>query len=196
MKDINYFLSLKYPIELTETDEGFVATHPDLPGCASFGDTAGEAIDSLREVRELWLQGQVEAHGVAPEPRSEEEFSGRFVVRLPKWLHRVLDAEAKRQSCSLNTFVVSLLSLGLRPSTDPQESLRASKNEGKKVAWGADVWTDEAEWLIDARPWSQPKGDVLHHFKFFTHERRRLSRHTEELGAECYVGRAKTKDPN
>jgi antitoxin HicB len=194
MKDINYYLSLKYPIELIETDEGFVAAHPDLAGCASFGDTAAEAIDSLKEARELWLKGQVEANGVAPEPRAEEEFSGRFVVRLPKWLHRVLDVEAKRQSCSLNTFIVSLLSLGLRPRGTPQESASTSKSEGKMV-W-TDVWTDEAEWFIDARRWSLPQGDIAQHFRLFTQGQRKGSQHMDELGAECHGSRTKAKDPN
>jgi antitoxin HicB len=194
MKDIHYYLSLKYPIELIETDEGFVAAHPDLAGCASFGDTAAEAIDSLKDVRELWLKGQVEANGVAPEPRAEEEFSGRFVVRLPKWLHRLLDAEAKRQSSSLNTFVVSLLSLGLRPRVTPGEPGEASKVEEKK-GW-TDVWADEAGWYIDAQRWSPLKGDIADHFRLFTHTRHHGSRHIDELGAECHGSRAKAKDPN
>ena len=113
MKDINYYLSLKYPTEIIEAEDGFVASHPDLPGCASFGDTALEALESLKEVRQLWLQGQVESNGTAPEPRPPEEFSGRFVVRLPKWLHRLLDKEAQRQGSSLNTLVVSMLSKGV-----------------------------------------------------------------------------------
>jgi antitoxin HicB len=117
MKDLNYYLALKYPMEIVETEDGFVASHPDLPGCASFGDTALEAIESLGEVRQLWLKGQVESQGSAPEPRPPEEYSGRFVVRLPKWLHRLLDKEAQRQACSLNTLVVSVLAKGATDKT-------------------------------------------------------------------------------
>ncbi len=150
MKDINYYLSLKYPIEILETEEGFVTSHPDLPGCASFGDTAAEAIESLNEVRELWLKGQVESKGSAPEPRSPEEFSGRFVVRLPKWLHRILDQEARRQSSSLNTFVVSLLSAGVGSSLP----LEREPSPGD-VRWNyvQDAWETSAEhrakWSIE-----------------------------------------------
>jgi antitoxin HicB len=150
MKDINYYLSLKYPIEILETEEGFVASHPDLAGCASFGDTASEAIESLNEVRQLWLRGQVETTGSAPEPRPPEEFSGRFVLRLPKWLHRILDQEARRQSSSLNTFVVSLLSVGLG-------SARALEREAspRDVGWSyvQDAWEtaadNRAKWSIE-----------------------------------------------
>jgi antitoxin HicB len=143
MKDLNYYLGLKYPVELVETDSGFVVSHPDLPGCASFGDTISEAIDSLAEVRELWLQGQIETHGIAPEPRPPEDYSGRFVVRLPKWLHRVLDTEAQRQACSLNSLVVSLLSLGIGTSSHI-------------VAGGPNVpenWENLHEWQTE---WDEP----------------------------------------
>jgi antitoxin HicB len=143
MKDLNYYLGLKYPVELVETDSGFVVSHPDLPGCASFGDTIPEAIDSLAEVRELWLHGQIETHGIAPEPRPPEDYSGRFVVRLPKWLHRVLDAEAQRQACSLNSLVVSLLSLGIGTSSHT-------------VAGGPNVpenWENLHEWQTE---WDEP----------------------------------------
>ncbi|HKV26441.1 MAG TPA: type II toxin-antitoxin system HicB family antitoxin [Candidatus Acidoferrum sp.] len=143
MKELNYYLKLKYPIEVVETDSGYVVSHPDLPGCASFGDTIPEAIESLSEVRELWLQGQIENHGAAPEPRQPEDYSGRFVIRLPKWLHRVLDSEAQRQACSLNTLVVSLLSLGIGASA------RSSAAE----ATPTENWEEIHEWQAD---WGAP----------------------------------------
>jgi antitoxin HicB len=149
MKDLNYYLGLKYPVELVETDSGFVVSNPDLPGCASFGDTVPEALESLAEVRELWLRGQVEVHGVAPEPRTPEEYSGRFVIRLPKWLHRVLDSEAERQACSLNCLVVSLLSLGIGVSSgSPTEQRRQSQETGGHE-WQSE-WEEEASasWSI------------------------------------------------
>jgi len=204
MKDINYFLALRYPIELVETDEGFVASNPDLPGCASFGDTAAEAVDSLKKVRELWLRGQVEANGTAPEPRPEEEFSGRFVVRLPKWLHRMLDAEAKRQDCSLNTFVVSILSVGLRPRVFPSETPSICKRLNAH-GWSADVWGDDpniqaaSKWDINAVPWSPHKAEVaLHLFESITRPRtrRRTTHLADDFGAECHVTPAKSKNPN
>jgi len=113
MKNLEYYLSLKYPIELIETQEDFVASHPDLPGCHSFGDTVQGALEGLAEVRALWLEGYYKAHGEAPEPRDEDDYSGKFVVRVPKWLHRALERFAKKQEISLNQLVVSVLAKGV-----------------------------------------------------------------------------------
>jgi antitoxin HicB len=151
MKDLSYYQKLKYPIELVETDSGFVASHPDLPGCASFGDTIPEAVESLNEVRELWLEGQVEAHGSAPEPRAPEDYSGRFVVRLPKWLHRVLDSESRRQACSLNNLVVSVLSFGVSASSRVASTEPAfPENWESRHEWQSE-WDETAtvDWSVD-----------------------------------------------
>jgi len=113
MKNLEYYLSLKYPIELVETDEGFIVSHPDLPGCHSFGDTLQDAIQNLGEVRALWLEGQYRNYGLAPEPRDDEDYSGKFVLRVPKWLHRALEKVATRDKTSLNQLAVSLLSRGV-----------------------------------------------------------------------------------
>jgi len=45
-----------------------------------------------------------------PEPPPEREFSGRLLVRLPKWLHRSLIKSAEREGVSLNQHVAALLS--------------------------------------------------------------------------------------
>ncbi|SRR5258708_6356189 len=145
MKDLKYYLGLKYPVELVETDSGFVVSHPDLPGCASFGDTVVDALNSLDEVRRLWLEGQVEANGVAPEPRVPENYSGKFVVRLPKWLHRMLENESSRQACSLNTLVVSLLSLGACSSPAVAQDYQASPDpEHLRFEWDSE-WESQTQ---------------------------------------------------
>lgn len=46
MKDLNYYLSLPYRMELTSgvLEEGYVVSFPALPGCLSCGETIEEAI--------------------------------------------------------------------------------------------------------------------------------------------------------
>ena len=39
-----------------ESDEGFVASVPALPGCVSQGDTREEALRNIREAIELYLE--------------------------------------------------------------------------------------------------------------------------------------------
>jgi hypothetical protein len=46
----------------------------------------------------------------APEPADDRDFSGRFLLRVPKSLHRTLAARSRREGISLNTYCVSALS--------------------------------------------------------------------------------------
>jgi hypothetical protein len=45
-----------------------------------------------------------------PEPNNVDEFSGKFVLRIPRVLHKSLDREARRQGVSLNQYILHLLS--------------------------------------------------------------------------------------
>lgn len=97
-------------MEIIEDEDGVVATIPDLPGCASFGDNLEDAIRSLNETKELWIKGRIDSDQPVPEPSQIEDFSGKFVLRIPRSLHRSLDREAKKQGVSLNQYVLHLLS--------------------------------------------------------------------------------------
>jgi antitoxin HicB len=107
-KDLAYYLSLNYPIELTRDEGFFVAAHPDLPGCIAQGDTADEAIASLDDAREAWIEVGIQDKQFIPEPLPEE-FSGRLSLRMPPTLHADLAHQARRQGVSLSQFIVTAL---------------------------------------------------------------------------------------
>lgn len=110
MKDLSYYKGLEYPCRVTPDPEGgFVASIPDLPGCFSFGETKEKAISKLDESKSLWLESYYGTHGEAPEPSREQEFSGRFLLRIPKYLHQRLHEEARAEGVSLNQYILSLL---------------------------------------------------------------------------------------
>jgi antitoxin HicB len=52
----------KYRVELEEDDEdgGWTAVVPALPGCASEGDTAEEALNNVREAAQAYVEVLVE----------------------------------------------------------------------------------------------------------------------------------------
>ena len=108
-----HYKRLEYPVELVRDEDAYVARNPDLPGCVSFGDSPNEAIESLREVRDLWIEGQLASGNAIPEPSTPERFSGKFVLRIPKTLHRMADSQARREGVSLNTYITSVLASGL-----------------------------------------------------------------------------------
>jgi antitoxin HicB len=113
-KPLAYYLALKYPVTLHPAPEGGYAVEiEDLPGCISQGETIEETMKMVEEARRLWLESAYEDRLDIPEPRSEDDYSGKFNVRLPKSLHRKLDQLAVHEGVSLNQYLVSTLSLAV-----------------------------------------------------------------------------------
>lgn len=118
-KDLEYYLALKYPIKITPEEDGtFFIEHPDLPGCFSCGDTIDEAIESLKEAKIAWIEMGLEHGDKIPEPKSLEEFSGQFRLRIPKTLHKSLAEQAEKEEISMNQYCLYLLSKEFQKNID------------------------------------------------------------------------------
>jgi predicted RNase H-like HicB family nuclease len=107
----------KYPIEVfwSDEDEGYIATLPDLPGCSAWGATEAEAIAQAHDASAAWIKAAKAAGRTIPEPTpplDEANYSGRFLMRVPRHLHAELARHAKRQGVSLNQYVLYLLASG------------------------------------------------------------------------------------
>lgn len=114
-KDLEFFLSLPYRIELFPAAEGgFVASIPELPGCITQGETHQEAVEMIQDAKEAWIETALEEGIEIPEPvPDQEEFSGKFNLRIPLSLHRDLARRAAREKVSLNMLVTYLLSANM-----------------------------------------------------------------------------------
>lgn len=107
---LEHYLALSYPCELVRDEEGiFVASHPDLPGCLAQAESANEAVANLDEARHAWISYRFENGLPIPEP-VDEEYSGKFLLRMSPSLHSALAREAKRQKLSLNQLISNVLS--------------------------------------------------------------------------------------
>ncbi|WP_423223105.1 type II toxin-antitoxin system HicB family antitoxin [Candidatus Amarolinea aalborgensis] len=105
-KTVAYYLSLPYTIELKhDAEDGWFVRVKELPGCMSQGDTVDEAMAMIQEAMHGWLTVALEQNITIPEPQREEEFSGKFVVRMPRSLHRDLVQRAQQEGVSLNQYV-------------------------------------------------------------------------------------------
>ena len=110
-KALDYYLNLRYPVTITpDVEGGYVAEIEDLPGCFSQGETIEETYENIEDARRLWIESAYEDGLPVPLPRSEKEYSGKFIVRVPRSLHSKLDQTAKREGVSLNQYLVSTLS--------------------------------------------------------------------------------------
>jgi len=119
-RTIDYYMALPYTIELINTPgEGWFVRVRELPGCMSQGDTAEEALEMIQDAMRGWLEVSIEYGDPIPEPRSEEDYSGKFVVRVPRTLHRDLVETAEREGVSLNQFINVALAEAVGRSKPP-----------------------------------------------------------------------------
>ncbi len=92
---------------------GFVAEIEELPGCMTQAETLDDVFKSIEDARQLWIKTAYDEGQDIPLPRDMEIYTGKFVVRIPRGLHRDLAHAAKRQGVSLNQYVASLLASGV-----------------------------------------------------------------------------------
>ncbi len=112
--DVKEYLKLPYnfiiqPIN-DESGSYFYARVLELDGCQSTGDTFDEAYRNLLEAMEGYIETKLENGFAVPMPQSVEDYSGKFVVRVPKSLHQSLAIEAQREGVSLNQYALYKLS--------------------------------------------------------------------------------------
>jgi len=106
-------LARAYPFDVeADPDGGYVIVFPDLPGCMTQVEHVDEVGPMADEIRRLWIETEVERGNEIPPPSYPEEFSGKFVVRIPRSLHRTLAESAKREGVSLNQYVATRLARG------------------------------------------------------------------------------------
>jgi predicted RNase H-like HicB family nuclease len=112
-KNLKFFMGLNYPVTVekyTDDDEIYYSLEiPDLPGCGSYGATLEEAFERLEESKELWLSESLKRGLDISEPVSEDDFSGKFLIRIPSRLHMKISKNAKARNLSLNQHIKSLL---------------------------------------------------------------------------------------
>jgi antitoxin HicB len=71
-KNLEYYLSLPYTIELTpDTDGYWFAEIPLLEGCVTNGESREDALVMIDDAKRAWLETALELGLPIPEPESE-----------------------------------------------------------------------------------------------------------------------------
>ena len=114
MKNVKDYIDLPYnyiihPIN-DESGIYYYARILELDGCQSTGETFEEAYENLRDAMEGWIEAKLEGGFEVPLPVGYEDFSGKFLVRIPKSLHYRLSIEAEQEGVSLNQYAIYKLS--------------------------------------------------------------------------------------
>lgn len=109
-ESVSHFLALAYPYTVINDEGSYFIEFPDLPGCMTQVEDASDIAAMAEEIRILWIETEYERGADIPEPASHAGYSGRFLMRVPKSLHRTLAQSAKQEGMSLNAYVLHLLS--------------------------------------------------------------------------------------
>ncbi|TAM75238.1 toxin-antitoxin system HicB family antitoxin [bacterium] len=99
-----------YTRSLVRNEDGtWFAQIVEFPGCMTEGDTPEEALANLDDAMDGWIEVHLEDGDPIPESMTVADLSGRFLVRMPKSLHRALSQRAESEGVSLNQFTVTKL---------------------------------------------------------------------------------------
>jgi antitoxin HicB len=99
-----------YVRELVKNEDGtWFARVVEFPGCMTEGDTSEEALANLEEAMIGWVEVRLEDGDSIPSPVTVEDYSGKFMVRVAKSLHRDIARRADLEGVSLNAFVSTQL---------------------------------------------------------------------------------------
>jgi antitoxin HicB len=113
-KNIDDYLALPYTRELIpEPEGGWFVRIKELPGCMSQGDTPEDALAMIADAMEGWLETALAHNHPIPVPRDDLDYSGKFVVRVPRSMHRKLAEAAQADGVSLNQWIVAALAVAL-----------------------------------------------------------------------------------
>ena len=112
-KNVEYYMQLPYAMEICEIPKkeggGIFISIPMLKGCMSDGECISEAYENIKDAQREWITSMLERNMPIPEP--DDDYSGKFVVSIPKSLHKLLVNQSKREGISLNQYVANSLAL-------------------------------------------------------------------------------------
>jgi antitoxin HicB len=109
-EEVDRVIGLSYVRELVKNEDGtWFARIVEFPGCMTEGDTSEEALANLEDAMIGWVEVRLEDGDPIPAPMTVDDYSGKFVVRVAKSLHRDIARRADREGVSLNSFVSTQL---------------------------------------------------------------------------------------
>jgi antitoxin HicB len=125
---MNYGFALRW----SEEDNGYIAVCTDFPGVSAFGETAEEALHEAQVALDAAIATANDEEWPLPEPRSVEQYSGQFRLRLPRKIHADLARLAQEEGVSLNALAAAFIARGV----GYQEAVREIVSEAAHLAPG------------------------------------------------------------
>ena len=96
-------------VEWSEEDQCYIGTCPGLMLGGVHGSNEAKVYAELCDVVDEWIKLYKKDKAPLPEETANKEYSGKFVLRPGKKLHKRLAIAALRKGESLNNFCTKLL---------------------------------------------------------------------------------------
>ena len=106
MKASDQYLKI---VEWSEDDQCYIGSCPGLMRGGVHGDDEAKVYKELCQAVEEWIELYQEDGENLPSATAGKEYSGKFVVRVGKELHKTLVVDALRHGESLNAYCMHLL---------------------------------------------------------------------------------------
>ena len=98
-----------YRVTWSEEDDEYVGLCAEFPSLSWLDATPEEALTGIRALVRQVVADLKRNEEPIPEPISTRSFSGKFMVRVPPEVHRILAIQAAESGVSLNRLVSSKL---------------------------------------------------------------------------------------
>jgi len=86
----------------SEEDNEYVGLCVEFPGLSWLAHSPEEALHGIRKVVAEVIDDMQQSGEAIPEPLASKQYSGRFIIRVPPEVHRMLALEAAESGVSLN----------------------------------------------------------------------------------------------
>ena len=75
MKSVDYYMKLPYKMEVNSdtSEQGYVISFPELPGCITCGETLASALANAEDCKREWLTAALEMKISIPIPPKRHE---------------------------------------------------------------------------------------------------------------------------
>ena len=72
MKSVDYYMKLSYKMEINSdtSEQGYVISFPELPGCITCGETLASALANAEDCKREWLTQALEMKISIPIPKN------------------------------------------------------------------------------------------------------------------------------
>lgn len=99
-----------YRVTWSEDDSEYVGLCAELPSLSWLEHSPEQALSGIRKLVKETVADLKRGKELVPEPISTRSYSGKFVVRVPPEVHRMLAIKAAESGVSINRLVSSKLS--------------------------------------------------------------------------------------